>query len=127
MESQIVFKIFTNFNVYINHNNIYRPFNFHNVLFNAEKYQLLHYPVRGGKQLNGIYHNNIYIKCVKDSLHLGHIIGLNVKSKTIQHAVNSFNTSLNGILNYFSLANVTVKYKLFKSFACCYMVLCYGI
>ena len=30
-------------------------------------------------------------------------------------AVNSFNTSLNGILNYFSLANVTVKYKLFKS------------
>ena len=39
-----------------------------------------------------------------------------MKSKTIQHAVNSFNTSLNGILNYFSLANVTVKYKLFKSF-----------
>ena len=88
----------------------------YNLLFNAEKYQLLHYPVRGGKQINGIYHNNIYIKCVKDSLHLGHIIGLNVKTKTIQHAVNSFNTSLNGILNYFSLANVTVKYKLFKSF-----------
>ena len=63
-----------------------------NVLFNTEKYQLLHYPVRGGKQINGIYRDNIYIKCVKDSLHLGHIIGLNVKSKTIQHAVNSFNT-----------------------------------
>ena len=39
-----------------------------------------------------------------------------MKSKTIQHAVNSFNTSLNGILNYFNSANVTVKYKLFKSF-----------
>ena len=62
------------------------------LLFNAEKYKLLHYPVRGGKQINGIYHENIYIKYVKDSLHLGHISGLNVKSNTIQHAVNSFNT-----------------------------------
>ena len=52
----------------------------YNVLFNAEKYKLLHYPVRGGKQINGIYHDNTYIKCVKDSLHLGHIIGLNVTS-----------------------------------------------
>ena len=42
----------------------------YNVLFNAEKYQLPHYPVRGGKEINGIYHENIYIKCVKDSLHL---------------------------------------------------------
>ena len=81
----------------------------YNVLFNAEKYQLLHYPIRGGKQINGIYHNNIFIECVKDSLHLGYIISLNVRSKTIQHAVNNFNTSLNGILNYFNLANVTVK------------------
>ena len=39
-----------------------------------------------------------------------------MKFKTIQRAVNSFNTSLNGILNYFNLANVTVKYKLLKSF-----------
>ena len=45
-----------------------------------------------------------------------YFIGLNVKSKVIQHVVITFNISLIGILNYFNSANLSMMYKLFKSF-----------
>ena len=90
--------------------------NKYNVLFNIEKYQFLHFPGSNGKSPTGLLHNDVHIKCVQLAVHLGHIIGVNTKMKVIDQAINTFNVALYSILNTFQHANVTVKYKLFKSF-----------
>ena len=61
-------------------------------------------------------HNDIYIKCVPYSSHLGHIVGINSISKVIDDAIHSFNVALNSILNTFTNVYVSVKYKLLKSY-----------
>ena len=88
----------------------------YNVTFNASKYQFIHFPANKSQVVEGLLHNDIYIKCVPYSSHLGHIVGINSVSKVIDDAIHSFNVALNSILNMFTNVYVSVKYKLFKSY-----------
>ena len=82
----------------------------YNVVFNASKYQFIHFPANKCQVVEGLLHNDIYIKCVPYSLHLGHIVGINSISKVIDDAIHSFNVALNSILNTFTNVYVSVKY-----------------
>ena len=74
-----------------------------NVFFNIEKYQFLHFPGSNGKSPAGLWHNDIYIKCVQVAVNLGHIIGVNTKVKVIDQAINTFNVALYSILIHFNM------------------------
>ena len=85
------------------------------VLFNASKYQLLHYST-SKKSIENIVHNNQVIECKPLATHLGHTVGPCAKSNVIQDGIDSFTTALNGIIVSFHDAYTDVKYQLFKAF-----------
>ena len=91
-------------------------FGIEHVMFNASKYQFIHFPANKCQAVEGLLHNDICIKCVAYSSHLGHIVGINPVSKVIDDAIPSFNVALSSILNTFTNVYVSVKYKLFKSY-----------
>ena len=88
----------------------------YNVMFNADKYQFLHFPINKSQTIQGISHNGVYIKCVPYSKHLGHIVGASNTTRVMDEAISSFNVSLNSILNTFGNVYIPVKYKLFKTY-----------
>ena len=85
------------------------------VLFNASKYQLLHYST-SKVIIENIVNNNQVIECKDAATHLGHIVGPFAKTKVIQDGIDKFVTSLNGIIASFHDAYSDVKYRLFKAF-----------
>ena len=74
----------------------------YNVTFNASKYQFIHFPANKCQAVEGLLHNDIYIKFVAYSSYLGQIVGINPVSKVIDDAIHSFNVALNSILNTFT-------------------------
>ena len=70
----------------------------YNVMFNPEKYQLLHLP---GNLIAGLWHNN---KCAPYYVHLGRMIGANTKATVIDQALYTFNVALYSIPNTFQHA-----------------------
>ena len=82
----------------------------------ASKYQFILFPANKCQVVESLLHNDIYIKCVPYSSHLGHIVSINPVSKVIDDAIHSFNVALNSMLNTFTNVYVSVKYKLFKSY-----------
>ena len=85
------------------------------VLFNSNKYQLLHYST-SRKVIENIVHNNQVIECKALATHLGHTVGPCAKTNVIQDGIDRFTTALNGIIASFHDAFTDVKYKLFKSY-----------
>ena len=88
----------------------------YNVLFNPEKYQLLHYSADKNNIINGIKHNDLFIKCVTQAVHLGHPMSTVNNDLNITKGVDSFLISVNGVINTFKSAHTDVKYKLFKTY-----------
>ena len=78
------------------------------VLFNPNKYQLLHYST-SRKVIENIVHNNQVIECKA-------LAGPCAKTNVIQDGIDRFTTALNGIIASFHDAFTDVKYKLFKSY-----------
>ena len=85
------------------------------VLFNSNKYQLLHYSI-SRKVIENIVHNNQVIECKALATHLGHTVGPCAKTNVIQDGIDRFTTALNGIIASFHDAFTDVKYKLFKAY-----------
>ena len=85
------------------------------VLFNSNKYQLLHYST-SRKVIENIVHNNQVIECKALATHLGHTVGPCAKTNVIQDGIDRLTTALNGIIASFHDAFTDVKYKLFKSY-----------
>ena len=98
-----------------------------NVLFNPDKYQLMHYTCNSNK-LEGIVYNDIFIKATECGTHLGNPVGPNGPSNAINDGINSFIIQYNSIMSLFPKAHVNVKYTLFKSFGMSlYGCIYYGI
>ena len=87
-----------------------------NVLFNVSKYQFLDYCKDQDEMLNCIHLNGNFIKTQQYAMHLGHPVGQAASDVAIEQGTNSFVTTVNGVLSYFSYAHIDVKYKLFKIF-----------
>ena len=88
--------------------------NDYSVLFNIEKYQLLHYS-NGKELISGIWHNNIFIERSMYANHLGNIVGPETDN-IYEKIITKFMTSFNGIDVLFRHAHVDVKYRLFKTY-----------
>ena len=88
----------------------------YNVSFNPNKYQLLYFTKSQDHGIEGITHNNIFIKVTTVCKHLGHYVGQDAESMLYRDAIDNLITNVNGILSLFSNAHTTVKYCLFKSY-----------
>ena len=85
-----------------------------NASFNPDKYQLLNFTKSQEQGIEGITHNNVFIKVKTVCKHLGHYIGQDAESYLYRDAID--NLIINGILSLFSNAHTTVKYCLFQSY-----------
>ena len=89
----------------------------YDVIFNADKNQLLHYGIsQKDEKLGYINHNNVKIPVSESAIHLGHCLGTSNRDVAINKGINVFVSTLNGVINLFRNAHVHVKYKLFKTF-----------
>ena len=82
----------------------------YNVSFNPNKYQLLYFTKSQDHGIEGITHNNIFIKVTTVCKHLGHYVGQDAESMLYRDAIDNLITNVNGILSLFSNAHTTVKF-----------------
>ena len=66
--------------------------------------------------IDGIFHNNVFIKTNKNAIHLGVPLSSNDSNLIIKEAIDTFLTSVNGIMCLFPQAHSSVRYQLFKSY-----------
>lgn len=88
------------------------------VLYNPNKYQLVHYSKNYDVHLdfNFFRYKNIDIEVKKQAIHLGHLVGPKSNKHVINRGIDNFLTAFNGVHSCFNKADCNVKYKLFKSF-----------
>ena len=87
-----------------------------NVLFNPDKYQLLHCS-NLPKQLWGIEYNGSFIKTCDSAMHLGYVLTSNNISKaSIDMSCTNFCVAVNSVLSLFPKAHSHVKYYLLNQF-----------
>ena len=87
-----------------------------NVLFNPDKYQLLHCS-NHPKQHLGIEYNGCFIKTCKSAMHLGNVLTSgNVTNASIDMSCANFCVAVNSVLSLFPKAHSNVKYYLFHQF-----------
>ena len=92
--------------------------------FNPGKCQLLYFPADHQQNADDLSINfcGQSVEYTHGALHLGHYIGVNHNSETIDRAVNDLYRRTNCILSKFGHCTTDTKYRLFKSFC----MSCYG-
>ena len=89
----------------------------YNLLFNADKSQLIVYPHRTKDDIKvHIRYCGRTINSANTGVHLGHIIGPSDHSKRTAEVISDFNRRVNVFLSIFGFARVPVKYSLFKTY-----------
>ena len=86
------------------------------VLFNPDKCQLISYVPHNQRSIDGIHHDKVFIKNNTSAVHVGNLIGPNIKHQDVYNVTNKFISSVNHVTSVFSKCHSHVKQYLFQTY-----------